>query len=59
VSFDSWGDFFAMGGHGLYVWLSYSLSLVVVLGNVVAVRGRRRRYLQQQRDLELRNQQRT
>jgi len=23
--FSSWADFFAMGGHGLYVWLAYGV----------------------------------
>lgn len=23
--FSSWADFLAMGGHGLYVWLSYGI----------------------------------
>lgn len=23
--FASWAEFFAMGGHGLYVWLAYGL----------------------------------
>ena len=59
MSFDSWGEFFAMGGHGFYVWLSYGLSLVVVLGNVLATRGSRRRFLQEQADLAIRNENRT
>jgi len=59
LSFDSWSDFFAMGGHGFYVWLSYALSLAVVLANVYATRSSRRRYLAEQRDLEIRNETRT
>ena len=42
MSFDSVPEFFAMGGHGLYVWLCYATSLVVVLVNVLAVRHQRR-----------------
>lgn len=30
--FQSWSDFFNMGGHGLYVWLSYGISFIVILG---------------------------
>ena len=52
-------EFFAMGGHGFYVWLSYALSLAVVLANVFATRSSRRRYLAEQRDLEIRNETRT
>lgn len=58
MSFDSWSEFFAMGGHGFYVWLSYVLSLAVVLGNVLATGNSRRRYLREQRDLQLRNDKR-
>lgn len=28
--FDGIGDFFAMGGYGLYVWVSYGFFLVVM-----------------------------
>ena len=30
--FDSFTDFVAMGGYGLYVWLSFFLSFVVLAG---------------------------
>ena len=33
--FQNWSDFFNMGGYGFYVWLSYGLSLVVLLGLAV------------------------
>jgi heme exporter protein D len=45
VSFDSIGDFLAMGGHGLYVWLSYALAAAVVSFNIGAPLLRRRRFL--------------
>jgi len=35
VSFESFADFLAMGGHGLYVWLSYAIALTVIVINVV------------------------
>jgi heme exporter protein D len=57
LNFDTWGEFVAMGGHGFYVWLSYALSVIVVLGNVFATRSSRRRYLGEQRDQQLRDQQ--
>jgi heme exporter protein D len=31
---DSWDDFFAMGGYGLYVWGSFIVVLVCMLGEV-------------------------
>ena len=30
--FQTWSDFFNMSGHGLYVWLSYGISFIVILG---------------------------
>jgi heme exporter protein D len=35
VSFDSFSEFLAMGGHGKYVWLSYAIALVVIVINIV------------------------
>ena len=42
MNFDSFADFLAMGNHGLYVWLSYGVALVVIAANVLAVRRSRR-----------------
>jgi len=36
-------EFFAMGGYAVYVWPSYLLALVVLVGNVVAPIMHRRR----------------
>jgi heme exporter protein D len=54
MSFHSVGDFLAMGGHALYVWLAYGAAVLVVVGNVVSVRVSRRRYLREARALERR-----
>ncbi|WP_432697761.1 heme exporter protein CcmD [Marinobacterium sp. YM272] len=35
MSFSSFSEFLSMGGHGLYVWLSYALGLIVILVNLV------------------------
>jgi len=35
VSFESFADFIDMGGHGLYVWMSYAIALVVIVMNIV------------------------
>ncbi len=35
MSFDSFSEFLSMGGHGLYVWLSYALGLMLILINLV------------------------
>jgi heme exporter protein D len=39
---DSWSDFFAMGGYGFYVWGSYLVAVFCVMGEIILVRGRRR-----------------
>ncbi|MBN4063710.1 heme exporter protein CcmD [Cardiobacterium sp. AH-315-I02] len=31
----SWSEFFHMGGYAFFVWGSYVVALVVVLGNIV------------------------
>ncbi|MFT5115410.1 MAG: heme exporter protein CcmD [Parasphingorhabdus sp.] len=31
-------DFFAMGGYAWYVWPAYLLTLVVIVGNVIAAK---------------------
>lgn len=35
-------DFFSMGGYGLYVWGSYLVTLVCIVGEIVLVSNRRR-----------------
>ena len=46
MSFSSFTEFLAMGDHGLYVWTSYGISLVVLAINVAMPLIARRRYLQ-------------
>ena len=56
MSFESFADFIAMGGHGFYVWFSYGTSIVVVVANVVVVRRSRRRYVRELADTARRKQ---
>lgn len=35
MSFDNFSDFLAMGGHGLYVWLSYGIAVSVLAANLL------------------------
>ena len=56
MNFDSFSDFLAMGGHGLYVWLAYAAGVMVVAVNVFSVRAARRRYFRQARSLARRLQ---
>ncbi|MEB0043038.1 MULTISPECIES: heme exporter protein CcmD [unclassified Pseudomonas] len=48
MSFDSFGDFLAMGRHALYVWSAYGICLSVLALNVALPVLARRRYLQQE-----------
>lgn len=48
MSFDSLGDFLAMGQHALYVWSAYGICLAVLALNVALPVLARRRYLQQE-----------
>lgn len=48
MSFDSFADFIAMGGHGIYVWSSYALGLAVLLANVLSPIMARKRLITDQ-----------
>jgi heme exporter protein D len=43
MSWNSWGDFFHMGGYGLYVWGSYGVTLLVMLAEPHLVSRRQQR----------------
>ncbi|PSJ46236.1 heme exporter protein CcmD [Zobellella endophytica] len=32
MKFESWSAFWAMGGYGFYVWLSFAVTLLALLG---------------------------
>ena len=32
----NWSEFFNMGGYAFYVWMSYALTLIVVVANIVS-----------------------
>jgi heme exporter protein D len=48
MSFESWGDFVAMGGYAAYVFGAYGLTVAVGVGLVAQVWVRKRRW---ERDL--------
>ncbi|MEE8078473.1 MAG: heme exporter protein CcmD [Pseudomonadales bacterium] len=56
MSFESFAEFLAMGGHGLYVWLAYGSTITVVLANVLSVRLARKRFLREAQALVRRNE---
>lgn len=37
-----WGTFFAMGGYGFYVWGSYLVTAIVMIGELLILRNRQR-----------------
>ena len=49
MMFDSWQAFFAMGGHGLYVWMVYSAAVALLIANLAGLRAERRRTRRQLR----------
>ena len=40
-------EFFAMGGYAFFVWTSYAIVAVVLIGNVIAAKAHRKRIIQQ------------
>ena len=46
MQFESFNEFLAMGGHGLYVWLAYGATLAVLLFSSIALRVARAKQLQ-------------
>jgi heme exporter protein D len=45
----NWSEFFAMKGYGFYVWGSYGVTLLVLLGEILLVRHKRKITLRQLR----------
>ena len=48
MEFASLSEFIAMGKHGVYVWLSYGLTALIVAINVALPLLRRRRLMKEQ-----------
>jgi heme exporter protein D len=42
MNWQSWSDFWAMGGYGFYVWGSYLVTVVLILGEILQLRARKR-----------------
>ncbi len=40
MSWNSWPDFFAMGGYGLYVWGSLGMCAAVIIAEVALLKAR-------------------
>lgn len=48
---NSWSDFIAMGGYGLYVWGSFGVTAAVLAAEIWAVAARRRALSRLARDV--------
>jgi heme exporter protein D len=46
--FDSFSEFLAMGGHGLYVWIAYGLTAVIFIFNLITPIFKRKRIIVEQ-----------
>jgi len=46
--FDSFADFIAMGGHGLYVWLCYGIAACVLSFNILSPLLKKRHFFNEQ-----------
>lgn len=47
MKFDSWSAFWAMGGYGFYVWLSFAVTLLALLGLVAVTTTTKKRLLRE------------
>lgn len=55
MTWASWADFWAMGGHAFFVWMSYGVFIAAIAVELVLLRLRRSRALalvEEERDLE-------
>ena len=46
MSWGAWQDFWNMGGHGLYVWGSYAVTLAVIVTEVCVLLVKRKSILE-------------
>jgi heme exporter protein D len=53
VNWQSWQDFWAMGGYGLYVWGSFGMMLLCVAGEVWLLRRHRSQAWQRLRRMKI------
>ena len=51
MSFDSISAFIEMGGHGVYVWAAYGITLLTIVANLVWPRIERRRFVDMEKPL--------
>ncbi|WP_279496676.1 heme exporter protein CcmD [Aeromonas veronii] len=54
MHFASFNDFMAMGGYAFYVWLSFGLTLVCLVGIIISTRMKTRSLLAELRSKQAR-----
>ena len=54
MHFASFSDFMAMGGYAFYVWLSFGLTLVGLVGNIISTSMKTRSLLGELRSKQAR-----
>ncbi len=42
MNWESWSEFFSMGGYGVYVWGSYCVTIICIVGEIILISKRRR-----------------
>ena len=57
MSFDSFTDFLAMGGHGIYVWLSYGMGLLIFSASLIQPISRKKSLIKELLQLQRRKKQ--
>lgn len=56
MAFNSFGEFLAMGGHGLYVWLAYGVALGVLIFNLLSPKLIKKRLIEDMKRRERRGE---
>ncbi|HIC8840172.1 MULTISPECIES: heme exporter protein CcmD [Aeromonas] len=58
MHFASFSDFLAMGGYAFYVWLSFGLTLLCLVGIIISTRMKTRRLFNELRSKQARESRR-
>ncbi|GGB45382.1 heme exporter protein D [Oceanisphaera marina] len=58
MKFDTWSAFWAMGGYGFYVWLSFGFTLVALVGIVISTMATKKSLLRAVKQKQARAQRR-
>ncbi|HUW51743.1 MAG TPA: heme exporter protein CcmD [Sulfuricella sp.] len=45
MNWNSWSEFFHMGGYALYVWGSYAVTAILIAGEILLLKSHRQKAL--------------